>query len=156
VKYFSGNATNKVDAKGRVSIPAPFRKVLGIEESPLLFLMPDVRGKPAIEGYGQSQFERLAEAADQLSPVGEDFDGLADLVFSQTQQLPLDSTGRIVLPPEFREFARIEGEALFVGRVKAFQIWAPEAYRQHAATLREGAKANLNKLPWGRPMGGSS
>lgn len=148
MKYFSGNATNKVDAKGRVSIPAPFRKVLGMEESPLLFLMPDPRGKLAIEGYGQSHFEMLAESAEQMNPLSSDFDGMVDLIFSQTEQLPLDSTGRIVLPPAFRELAGIEGEALFVGRVRSFQIWNPDNYRAQAAGLRENAQANLDRLPW--------
>ena len=149
MKFFSSSATNKVDAKGRVSIPAPFRKVLGMEESPLLFLMPEVRGKPAIEGFGQSHFEKLADSLEKMNPLSAEYDALADATVSQTVQLPLDSTGRIVLPEELRMLTGITDEAMFVGRVRTFQIWNPATYRALKTEMRETAVANFDKLPWG-------
>ena len=149
MKFFSSSATNKVDAKGRVSIPAPFRKVLAMEESPLLFLMPEVRGKPAIDGFGQSHFEQLADSLQQMNPLSAEYDALADATVAQTVQLPLDSTGRIVLPEEFRAIAGITDEALFVGRVRTFQIWSPATYAGLKTQMREMAVANFDKLPWG-------
>lgn len=149
MKFFSSSATNKVDAKGRVSIPAPFRKVLGMEESPLLFLMPEVRGKPAIEGFGQSHFEKLADSLEKMNPLSAEYDALADATVSQTVQLPLDSTGRIVLPEEMRALTGITDEAMFVGRVRTFQIWNPATYNALKAEMRETAVANFDKLPWG-------
>lgn len=150
MKFFSSTATNRVDAKGRVSIPAPFRKVLAAENSPLLFLRPEVRGRPAIEGFGEAYFEELARQLEQLSPVSDEYEALADLMVSRTWQLPLDETGRIVLPAPLREAAGIKDEALFVGRIRTFQIWNPETYRALEAELRDTARANFHKLPWGR------
>ncbi|MEL6793836.1 MAG: division/cell wall cluster transcriptional repressor MraZ [Pseudomonadota bacterium] len=149
LKFFSSSATNKVDGKGRVSIPAPFRKVLQGEGSPVLFLMPEIRGLPAIEGYGQAHFEKLAGALSQMNPLSPEYDALADVVAGQAQQLPLDDTGRIVLPAEFRELAGITDSAFFVGRVNTFQIWAPERYAAIKDQRRETAVANFDKLPWG-------
>lgn len=148
MKFFSSSATNKVDAKGRVSIPAPFRKVLAAENSPLLFLMPEVRGKPAIEGFGEAYFERMAGQLEKMNPLSDEFDALTDLMVSRTWQLPLDETGRIVLPAPLRETAGIEGEALFVGRIRTFQIWRPETYAALQDEMRETARANFDKLPW--------
>lgn len=149
LKFFSSSATNKVDGKGRVSIPAPFRKVLQGEESPVLFLMPEVRGKPAIEGFGQSHFEKLANSLSQMHPLSAEYDALTDALAGQAHQLPLDETGRIVLPRELRELAGIGDEAFFVGRVNTFQIWDPKTYELGKAALRQTAIENLEKLPWG-------
>jgi len=149
-KYFSSSATNKVDAKGRVSIPALFRKVLAAEASPVLFLMPEVRGKPAIEGFGETYFAQLHEQLGELNPLSDEYDALTDLLVSSTVQLPLDETGRIVLPASLREAANIEGEALFVGRSRTFQIWRPDAYEALKADMRQTARASFGKLPGGK------
>ncbi|MGB0411548.1 MAG: division/cell wall cluster transcriptional repressor MraZ [Pikeienuella sp.] len=150
MKFFSSSATNKVDAKGRVSIPAPFRKVLAMEDSPLLFLMPDVRDRPIIEGFGEAHFTKLADALDQLNPYSEEYDALAGLTVARTVQLPLDSTGRIVIPEELRALTGITDEALFVGRVRTFQIWHPETYHEIQASQRAAAAEHVTKLPWGK------
>lgn len=150
MKFFSSSATNKVDAKGRVSIPAPFRKVLAGEQSPLLFLRPDVKGRPAVEGFGEAYFDEMADQLQELNPLSDAYEALTDLMVSRTWQLPLDETGRIVLPAPLREAAGIEGEALFVGRIRTFQIWNPATYEAQREELRETARANLDKLPWGR------
>ncbi|MEM7523291.1 MAG: hypothetical protein AAF360_05965 [Pseudomonadota bacterium] len=149
LKFFSSSATNKVDGKGRVSIPAPFRKVLQGEETPILFLMPEVRGKPAIEGFGLSHFEKLADAAGEMNPLSPEYDAIADVVAGQAVQLPLDDTGRIVLPAELREMTGITDSAFFIGRFKTFQIWRPETYAAGKGAMRETAVANFDKLPWG-------
>ncbi|MGF1640830.1 MAG: division/cell wall cluster transcriptional repressor MraZ [Rhodospirillales bacterium] len=65
----------------------------------------------------------------------EDQDDLSSVLTESTVPLPFDPEGRVVLPDELIEHAGIDGEALFVGRGKAFRIWNPETYRQH----RQGA-----------------
>ena len=93
MKFFSSSATNKVDAKGRVSIPAPFRKVLAAENSPMLYLRPEIQGKPAIEGFGEAYFDKEAAALEQMQPTDPAFEALADLMISRTSSMPLDETG---------------------------------------------------------------
>ncbi|MEM7269221.1 MAG: hypothetical protein AAF401_08205 [Pseudomonadota bacterium] len=151
MKYFSGTWTNKVDAKGRVSIPAPFRKVLAAEASPLLFLRPEIKGKPAIDGFGESHFDEFAASLEQMNPHEDEYDALVDLMVSRTIQLPLDETGRIVLPAGMREGAGIESEALFVGRLRSFQIWRPGRYDALKDERQATGQASLGALPWGRP-----
>ncbi len=148
LKFFSSSATNKVDGKGRVSIPAPFRKVLQGEGSQILFLMPELRGAPTIVGFGERHFENLANSLIRMNPFGEEYDALADAVAGQARQLPLDETGRIVLPKDLRELAGIGDEAFFVGKVNMFQIWNPETYAAARPALMEKARANFDKLDW--------
>ncbi len=149
MKFFSSSATNKVDAKGRVSIPAPFRKVLAAESSPMLYLRPEIQGKPAIEGFGEAYFDKEAAALERMQPTDPAFEALADLMISRTSSMPLDETGRIVLPGALREAAGIEGEAIFVGRIRTFQIWKPESYLALQSDMRSTAEANFDKMPWG-------
>lgn len=153
LKYFSSSATNKVDAKGRVSIPAPFRKVLQAEENPVLYLRPEVSGKAVIEGFGQSHMDEIAEALSRMNPLTQETRALTDVLVSRAHPLPLDETGRIVLPAEFRELAGITDSARFVGGVKTFQIWNPDAYAAEAADMQAIAVANFDKLPWGGGAG---
>lgn len=153
LKYFSSNATNKVDGKGRVSIPAPFRKVLQREESPILFLMPEINGAPTIVGYGLSHYESLGESLTRMNPFSPEYDALADVVSGQAHQLPLDETGRIVLPKDLREYAGIADEAFFIGKFNIFQIWNPGVYAERRASVKEMARANIDKLDWSGGIG---
>ena len=95
MKFFSSSATNKVDAKGRVSIPAPFRKVLAAEGSPVLYLRPEIQGKPAIEGFGETFFEKTALELDRMQPTDPAFEALADLMISRTSSMPCNRSGSL-------------------------------------------------------------
>lgn len=114
-----------------------------------MYLRPEVQGKPAIEGFGAAYFEKTAEALEQMQPTDPAFEALADLMISRTSSMPLDETGRIVLPALLREAAGIEGEAIFVGRIRTFQIWKPENYYALQSDMRATAEANFDKMPWG-------
>jgi MraZ protein len=148
LKFFSSSATNKVDAKGRVSIPAPFRKVLQGEGSSVLVLVPEITGRPVVEGFGEAHFAKLAASLEEMNPYSPEYDALANVVFGAAHQLPLDDTGRIILPQEFRDLTGITDMAQFVGRANTFQIWNPETYQAGMAEMRETARANVHKLPW--------
>lgn len=154
LKFFSSSATNKVDGKGRVSIPAPFRKVLQSEESPILFLMPELLGEPTIVGFGQSHFENLARSLTKMNPFSTEYRALANSVGGKAHQIPLDETGRIVLPKELRALAGIDDEAYFIGTLNTFQIWRPETFAAGEAAMLEIARANVDKLDWSGAMGG--
>lgn len=149
LKFFSSSATNKVDAKGRVSIPAPFRKVLEGEGSQILVLVPEITGRPIVEGFGEKHFSKLAASLEDMNPYSPEYDAMANMVFGEAHQLPLDDTGRIILPQEFRDLTGITDLAHFVGRSNTFQIWNPDTYNAGKAAMRETAKANISKLPWG-------
>jgi MraZ protein len=150
MKFFSSNSTHKIDGKGRVSIPAPFRKVLDLEAQPGVVLIPGIRGEGAIEGFGHSRFEELVESIDAMNPLEEETLALADTVMGEAHHLALDENGRIVLGAELKRFAGLDGQALFVGLGRSFQIWNPEAYAERKQSMRDKARANFHRLPWGR------
>jgi MraZ protein len=134
---FTGTHTNKVDKKGRVSVPAPFRATLAAQGFEGAFLFPSFTGSKCIEGCGASFMQKLAnkieENADPFSEVEDDY---TSLVFAESQQIAFDPEGRIIIPRAFMEFAGITERATFVGNAQRFQIWEPEAREAYMAEKR--------------------
>ena len=123
---FLGTSSNKLDAKGRVSVPSDFRDSIAAEDFKGVVLYRSFTGR-CIEGCALSRMEEISDAADTLDLFGEAAQNINSLIFSDARKLPFDVAGRIVIPPDLGEFAGLSGEALFVGRGKTFQIWsAPE------------------------------
>ena len=137
---FLGTVLNKIDAKGRVSVPADFRAACGAEAFAGVVLFNSFTGT-CIEGCTMSRMEKLSDAADGMDLFGEAAESLNSLIFSDARQLLFDVTGRIVVPADLIKAAGIGGEALFVGRGKTFQIWAPAAFAE--AQKQERSKAKL-------------
>src|SRR5690348_251123 len=99
MKAFFGTFVNKVDAKGRVSVPAPFRAALQARGLTSVAIHPSLF-ETCLEGAGFDRFENLeGQISDSFTPTpGND---AAELIMAELRELPLDGDGRIVLPDEF-------------------------------------------------------
>lgn len=122
---FIGTFENKIDRKGRISVPAPFRQTLSGLSFQGIVAFPSRRA-PAIEGCGIDLMEDLIAAQSTESLLGETPEDPASKIFYDLQQLAFDGDGRVILPQAFRDFAGIDTYATFVGVGKLFQIWAPQ------------------------------
>lgn len=156
MRFFSSTTKNRIDGKGRVSIPAPFRKVLERETQSGVVLIPRMVGDPAIDCLGMTRFEEMADAIDDMAPLDPVTIALSNKIIGQARQVQIDDTGRIVLPPDLRKAFDLDGEeALFVGLGKSFQIWNPDAYAARQDGYDALAMANFDKLRLrGRTGGG--
>jgi len=135
MSLFLSSFTNKIDTKGRVSVPATFRAATTGEQFQGVVLYRSFAGK-CIEGLSMSRMEQIASATDNMNLFDEKLDELTAMLFADARQLPFDVTGRIVLPSDLMAHAGIGGEgaeALFVGRGRSFQIWEPAAFAAHQA-----------------------
>lgn len=158
---FLNTHVNKVDRKGRVSVPASFRAALsgqaalgqgagtpGFGGQNLngpggngpgfngIVAFPSFRA-PAIEVLDRERMEQLSSSADDLAQFSERRDDLAATIFAAAAELPFDGEGRIILPKNMADHAGITELAAFVGMGQTFQIWNPdgfERYRREAAT----------------------
>ena len=134
--------TNKIDKKGRVSLPAAFRSVLAEtgKEDPIVFRSLI---HAAIEGWSQGQLEKLVEyseakgAYDPFPTSGQRLDDKATVLLSDAQPLKSDGEGRIMLPELFISHAGITDKATFVGRGRTFQIWQPDDFAAHVDEARK-------------------
>jgi MraZ protein len=146
---FIGTHQNKLDAKGRVSVPAQFRSVLkkmshAGEGAPVatMYLRPSHQN-PCVEGWTELDFEALsapvAAGYNLFSTEHEDF---VMALFSDACLMETDKEGRIMLPPSLVEHAGLTENAAFIGTRNTFQIWEPEAGARRLAQARENAKAS--------------
>lgn len=155
---FLATFINKVDRKGRVSVPASFRAALADQSFPGIVVYRSHK-YPALDAFGADRMERLsASIDDNLALFSEQQDDLAATIFADARQLPFDSDGRIVLPEDFAAHAGITGNAAFVGRGPSFQIWEPRAFQNFQAEARERIRrAGVTlKLRPGPAAGGES
>lgn len=153
---FLGTFLNKVDRKGRVSVPASFRQVLAKDDfqGVVCFRSPNA-DVHAIQGCGLGLMTDLMDSLDESFELfSADQEAMAAGLFADVHQLAWDSGGRVQLPEELLEFANIGEEAVFAGLGRFFRIWEPAAFKvfQAEARSRIGEKGLSLKLR--RPQGG--
>lgn len=139
---FLSTYVNKVDKKGRVSIPAPFRSALGNGTGPSEVIVFRSLQAQALDACSIAYLDQLGAALDDPDTPADYRDLIETTVFGGSVRLPIDPEGRIILPQEFVEFAGIGEGCAFVGRRKIFQIWEPEALKAYEAASREQARTN--------------
>ena len=132
-----GSFINRIDAKGRVSVPASFRGVLktGTEGAYALILRPSHR-HPCIEGWSHPGFAAMAARASDDDPFSEDAEDRALTLFASSVEPPLDREGRLVLPADLAAAAGISDQMMFIGLGALFQIWEPQAGQARIAAAR--------------------
>ncbi|MEM8934799.1 MAG: division/cell wall cluster transcriptional repressor MraZ [Pseudomonadota bacterium] len=126
---FYGSFTNKIDAKGRLATPALFRRVLDLERVNAIYCIPSTDEK-CIDCGGVDYIETLMASIAALDPYSKERRSLERSIASRTCVVALDKEGRVVLPQHLRDYANLNGEALFAGVGGSFQIWNPDAYNR--------------------------
>tara|TARA_B100000073_G_scaffold93546_2_gene74147 strand:+ start:440 stop:889 length:450 start_codon:yes stop_codon:yes gene_type:complete len=136
MKSFIGTFENKIDSKGRISVPATFRAVINAKSLNSVICYSSLTG-PCIEGCGLDRIERMVEELPDQPIPGRSEDTIAHLIFSSARELTFDSGGRIVLPNDFITNANIDGYGAFVGKGKTFQIWNPVKLKKVQSKMLE-------------------
>ena len=142
---FLSNFTNKVDKKGRISIPAQFRLALSDQDFAGVVVYESFVNQ-SIEGCDMKRIRQLSESIDNLDPFSEVRDSFATTILGSAIQLNFDSDGRVVLPEKLLNIADITDKAVFVGKGSTFEIWQPERFEEYAKKAREQAKKNRDLL----------
>ncbi|MAJ24570.1 MAG: hypothetical protein CMP36_03570 [Rickettsiales bacterium] len=135
---FVGKFLNRIDRKGRISVPALWRpKLLGKSFSGIVVQSSD--NYNAIEGYSQKYLERYQDWLDTKDPLLETNEYESTLIFGSSM-LPFDQEGRVLLPDILRKEASLHSEALFVGMGRKFRIWLPLSFKEYEKKAREYMK----------------
>ncbi len=146
VELFLSTYVNKVDRKGRVSVPATFRSTLATNHQPnLIITFPSFR-LPAIECSGSNRMAEVQERLETLEEFSEEHENLTQL-FADALPLTIDGEGRVILPERLKEHAQIKDDVAFVGRGATFQLWDPVRYEEHSIAVRERARRQGTTLP---------
>jgi len=141
---FLSTIQNKIDKKGRVSVPARFRSILSERGYNSIVLFPSFEGD-AINACDMGVMEGLLEKIGGFDPFSEDRESDADALMAEAIDLPIDGDGRITIPSALTEEIGIEDLCVFVGRGDSFQIWAPEAYEERRKAVKERARLKRAK-----------
>ena len=136
---FFGTFENKVDRKGRVSVPAAFRQALAGSAFQGIVARPSYRNG-AVEACDLEFMEQLNASVAANELYSEAHDDLAFTIFADSYRLPFDGEGRIILLPALIEHAGISDRAGFVGVGSSFQIWEPQALTQAKTDARARAR----------------
>lgn len=143
IKRFRGESVHKVDAKGRVSVPAPFRRVLeegdpdwSKDANPNFVLVFGAAQGVCVEGYSLEAMQGIDDMISDLDPYSEEREALEYMFHTDSANAHVDENGRIVLPARAREILGDVKEAVFAGAGEKFQIWNPEAFAEHRAKVR--------------------
>ena len=146
---FVSRVTNKIDRKGRVSIPAPFRQVLSRDGYEGLYCYPSI-DMEAVDCGGNLLLNEIERNLTRYTPFSEDHDLLSTAFYGSSVHLTVDGEGRIGLTPLLLEITGITDEVTFVGQGYKFQIWEPSRFQTYELAARERARA-LRRSP--RPEG---
>lgn len=132
---------NKVDAKGRVSLPSDYRSI--VKETCSEIVCYRSLSAPCIDGCLEDLLDKLAtQMEDSLDFFSETQDDLTNLVFGDAKRYPFDSTGRIMLSEKLLKHAEISDSAVFVGKGRKFQIWNPQNWEKEEQRIRTAAMKN--------------
>jgi MraZ protein len=137
---FVGKHVNKIDKKGRVSVPKPFRATLQARGMSSLYVYPRFK-QNALEACDEAFMMRLSQSLDDLDMFSDEQDDLASVILANAHELSFDPEGRIMMPSELSAFAGLKTEAVFVGQGPRFQIWEKSAFETFSAMAFERAKA---------------
>jgi MraZ protein len=144
---FLSTYENKLDKKGRVSVPASFRSYLSNLGYNGVVCYPSFNNL-SIEAWPQDRIEKITQAIDSLNPFEEKRDFFATSILSESINLQFDGEGRISLTTKLLKHAKIKNSMLFVGQGKTFQIWEPAIFEKFKINARKKANINRASLKW--------
>ena len=145
---FLSTYENKLDKKGRVSVPASYRSYLSNLGYNGVICYPSFNNQ-SIEAWPQDRIEKISNSIDTLNPFEEKRDFFATSILSESINLQFDSEGRVLLTPKLLKHAKIKNRMLFVGQGKTFQIWDPIIFEKFKVTARKKSNLNRASLKWG-------
>lgn len=124
---FIGAIHAKTDDKGRVFIPATFRKILQSMEESCLVLRKDIHQDCLVlhpEKTWEDELNKLQEQLEDWSDEGKQH--TFRLISALVEPVELDSNGRILIPKKYLQMAKISNAVCFVGMNRSIEIWNPD------------------------------
>jgi MraZ protein len=146
---FVSNFTHRLDAKGRVSIPASFRSVLAKDGYEGLYVHQAL-DLAALDAGGHALRHTIDAILSQFSPFSEEWELLSTALNGTSEVLKVDPEGRISLSEALKTHAGIGDSVTFVGHGHKFQIWEPQRFQAHLEAARSrlrDVKRNLSLTP---------
>tara|TARA_B100000029_G_C17517145_1_gene938529 strand:+ start:263 stop:874 length:612 start_codon:yes stop_codon:yes gene_type:complete len=151
MELFVSSFVNKIDKKGRVSLPSIYRSALPKDHKNEIILLKSLR-KKTIEGLSVLRVKEIASRINNLDFFSDEHDDFTTSIFSEMLPTNLDKEGRFLLPEKLKDFASIKNEVAFIGQGFFFQIVNPKIAQQLQNNSRK--RLNSNKKTLRKILGG--
>ena len=135
----------RLDAKGRVSVPASFRAVLARDGFDGLYCYPAL-DRPALDAGGNALLKEIDALIAGFVPYSEQREKFALALYGTSQTLKIDGEGRVVLTDTLKAHAGIADTVTFVGLGYKFRIWEPGRFRAELAEATDKVRAFKQQL----------
>ena len=145
MNLFVSQFVNKIDKKGRVSLPSQFRNILSKKSNSEIILFKSLKFK-SIEGCSSERIDKIADKIEELDIFSDDQDDFATSIFSEIIPTKLDKEGRFLIPDNLKLYSNISNEVTFIGQGHYFQIWEPQAAIERQKKSRELIKKVHNQM----------
>lgn len=142
---FLSTFVNRVDAKGRISVPARYREILDAQGSRTIFARASTTGASIMAG-GSEWMAGIHAMIDQHDPSSELYDDFAYAWLGDTVELSLDSEGRVTFPDMLMRHAGLDEAAAFVGKGQCFEVWEPRALEIRKLQARRASSEKRGML----------
>jgi MraZ protein len=151
MNLFVSTFVNKIDKKGRVSLPSIFRSALPKNSKNEIILSKSLRND-IIDGLSVDRVKEIAKRINNLDFFSEEHEDFTTSIFSEMLPTNLDKEGRFLIPEQLKKFANIKNEVSFIGQGYFFQIVNPST----ALDLQKKSRTrlNLNKKTLGKILTG--
>ena len=123
---FRGKFEHTIDPKGRVSIPAKFRELLGEKYDDRLIITTGL--DPCLVAYPFEEWLKMEEKVSSLSMVKKEVKAFQRVFISRAAECIIDKLGRVLIPPTLRSHAQLEKDVVFAGMLTKFEIWNQERF----------------------------
>ncbi len=141
MNIFLSKYQNKIDKKGRVSVPSSFRGALSQENFHGIIVYPSFKNN-CIEACSMSRLQQIYEIIENLDPYSEERDAFETIIMGESIQLQFDNEGRVILPNNLTSQVDINNQAFFVGKGLVFEIWNPTNFEIYLANAKKIAASN--------------
>jgi MraZ protein len=142
---FVSNTTLRLDSKGRVSIPAPFRSVLSRDGFDGLYCYPAL-DRGAIDAGGNALMSEIEALIARYEPYSDQREQFALALYGTSETLKIDGEGRVLLSINLKRHAGITEAVTFVGLGHKFQIWEPGRFQNELAEATGKVRALKTEL----------
>lgn len=127
---FKGTYRHKIDAKGRLPVPAPFRRALAASGAQGLVATLLDR---CVAIYPDAEWLRLEEQLRRLPAFARQAKALTRHLAARASDCSLDVQGRILIPPALRASATLAREVVVIGVLERMEVWSPRAWEEFLA-----------------------
>lgn len=146
MEYFLSTFTNRIDKKGRISVPAEFRAILARRGSAKLYAYKSFR-YPCIDAFGEDYVDSMMKRIREMEYDSDEQDDYLDTTAAAILPLNWDAEGRVVLPEPLLAHAQLNEMAAFVGRGDSFAIWNPSLFEARQSEAR--GRQQMRRRPAG-------